>query len=187
MDNEEGPEQGQELAHGGEKVATGAARRKVDTERVCSLSLVEPMSCSRRTRNLSALLPLLCAASAVLTPLPSARAQGQTIGAPPEQNRFTRKVLVDGLDEPMQLEFDRAGRVYFIERKGAVKRYDERTGRVATLGRIPVAVVGEAGLIGLLLDRDFERTRQLYLYFSSAGATERDAALALHADTARQH
>ena len=88
--------------------------------------------------------------------------------APPEQNRFTRTVLADGLDEPMQLEFDRAGRVYFIERKGAVKRYEESTGRLAVLGRIPVAVVGEAGLIGLLLDRDFERTRQLYLYFSPA-------------------
>lgn len=127
------------------------------------------MSRSRRTRNLGALIPLFWAASAVLAPLPSARSQGQTLGAPPEQNRFTRKVLVDGLDEPMQLEFDRAGRVYFIERKGAVKRYDERTGRVTTLGKVPVAVVGEAGLIGLLLDRDFERTRQLYLYFSSAG------------------
>jgi glucose/arabinose dehydrogenase len=99
------------------------------------------------------------AAAAILTPLSSARSQGQTTSARPEANRFTRKVLVDGLDEPMQLEFDRAGRVYFIERKGAVKRYDERTGRVAVLGRIPVAVVGEAGLIGLLLDRDFDRTR----------------------------
>jgi cytochrome c len=109
------------------------------------------------------------AAAAILTPLSSARSQGQTTSARPEANRFTRKVLVDGLDEPMQLEFDRAGRVYFIERKGAVKRYDERTGRVAVLGRIPVAVVGEAGLIGLLLDRDFDRTRHLYVHFSTAG------------------
>jgi cytochrome c len=93
----------------------------------------------------------------------------QTTSAPPEENRFTRKVLVDGLDEPVQLEFDRAGRVYVIERTGAVKRYDEATGQVAVLGRIPVAVVGEAGLIGLLVDRDFDRTRQLYVYFSSAG------------------
>src|SRR5687767_15155918 len=87
--------------------------------------------------------------------------------AVPDPTRFTRKVLVDGLDEPIQLEFDRAGRVYFIERTGAVKRYDESTGQVATLGKIPVAVVGEAGLIGLLLDRDFQRTRQLFVYYSS--------------------
>ena len=88
--------------------------------------------------------------------------------APPEQNRFARTVLADGLDEPMQLEFDRAGRVYFIERKGALKRYDESTGQLSVLGRLPVAVVGEAGLIGLLLDHDFERTRHVYLYFSPA-------------------
>jgi cytochrome c len=108
------------------------------------------------------------AGAAILTPLSSAWSQARATRAP-EENRFTRKILVDGLDEPMQIEFDRAGRVYFIERKGAVKRYDERTGRVTVLGKIPVAVVGEAGLIGLLLDRDFERTRHLYLHYSSAG------------------
>src|SRR5687767_3376472 len=86
----------------------------------------------------------------------------------PDPTRFTRKVVVDGLDEPIQLEFDSTGRVYFIERTGAVKRYDENTGQVAVLGRIPVAVVGEAGLIGLLLDRDFNRTRQLFLHYSTA-------------------
>ena len=105
----------------------------------------------------------------VLLIIVAAGCRRQTVSTPPEQNRFTRTVLVDGLDEPLQLEFDRAGRVYFIERTGAVKRYDEATGQVALLGRIPVAVVGEAGLIGLLLDRDLDRTRQLYVYFSSAG------------------
>jgi cytochrome c len=105
----------------------------------------------------------------VLLIIVAAGCRRQTTSTPPEQNRFTRKVLVDGLDEPVQLEFDREGRVYFIERTGAVKRFDEATGRVAILGRISVAVVGEAGLIGLLLDREFDRTRQLYVYFSSAG------------------
>ncbi|MEO8337044.1 MAG: PQQ-dependent sugar dehydrogenase, partial [bacterium] len=89
----------------------------------------------------------------------------------PEPNRFTRKVLLEGIDEPIEIEFDKAGRVYFIERKGAVKRYDEQTNRLDVLGKIPIAMVGEAGLIGLLLDRDFEKTRQLYLYYSSPGAS----------------
>ena len=87
----------------------------------------------------------------------------------PEENRFTRKVLVEGLDEPIQLEFDRRGRVYWIERKGGVRRLDETTGKVTLLGTIPVAVVGEAGLIGLLLDRQFETTRHLYVYYSAPG------------------
>ena len=111
---------------------------------------------------------LLCFAAALAVPPSPAAAQSPSAAAAPEQNRFTRKILVDGLDEPMQLEFDRDGRVYFIERKGLVKRYDESTGTVAVLGRAPSALLGEAGLVGLLLDRDFARTRQLYLYFSPA-------------------
>ena len=108
---------------------------------------------SDRQSSVRALRSFACTAAVLLAPCALAHAQA------PEQNRFTRTVLADGLDEPMQLEFDRAGRVYFIERKGALKRYDEATGRLSILGRIPVAVVGEAGLVGLLLDRDFERTR----------------------------
>ena len=86
-----------------------------------------------------------------------------------DRTRFTRKVLVEGLNEPMQLEFDRRGRVYWIERGGTMRRLDEGTGKVDLLGRIPVALVGEAGLIGLLLDRHFEATRTFYVYYSAPG------------------
>jgi cytochrome c len=91
----------------------------------------------------------------------------RSAATPPEENRFTRRVLVDGLDEPMALEFDRQGHVYWIGRKGGVRRLEEATGKVSLLGTIPVAVVGEAGLIGMLLDRQFETTRHLYLYYSA--------------------
>jgi cytochrome c len=84
----------------------------------------------------------------------------------PDATRFTRTVLADGLDEPIQMEFDRAGRLYWIERGGEVKRLDERTGKVTALGTISTAKVGEAGLVGILLDRDFERTRQFYVSYS---------------------
>src|SRR5688572_30788087 len=116
-----------------------------------------------------ALRPIWCLSILLFTggcELPRDRDEPEVSEAP-DPTRFTRKVLVDGLDEPIQLEFDRAGRVYFIERTGAVKRYDESSGQVATLGKIPVAVVGEAGLIGLLLDRDFQRTRHFFVYYSS--------------------
>ncbi len=86
-----------------------------------------------------------------------------------DPTRFTRKVLVEGLNEPMQLEFDRRGRVYWIERPGPIRRLDESTGKVDLLGKVPVALVGEAGLIGLLLDRDFETTHRIYVYYSAPG------------------
>ena len=37
-------------------------------------------------------------------------------GGRPDPNRFTRTVLVEGLNEPMEMDFDAAGRVYWIER-----------------------------------------------------------------------
>ncbi len=99
----------------------------------------------------------------------NATAQSAAPPATIDPTRFTRKVLVDGLNEPMQLEFDRKGRIYWIERGGTLRRLDEATGKVDLIGTVPVALVGEAGLIGLLLDRNFEVTRQLYAYYSAPG------------------
>lgn len=85
----------------------------------------------------------------------------------PDESRFTRKVLVDGLDEAFQVEFDDRGRVYWIERSnGRVKRLDEATGQVSLLGTLPTTVVAEGGLLGILLDRDFESSRQIYFYYT---------------------
>lgn len=96
----------------------------------------------------------------------------QSVGSPSgtlDHTRFTRKVLVEGLNEPMQLEFDRRGRVYWIERGGTFRRLNESTGKVDLLGKIPVALVGEAGLIGVLLDRNFDATHHFYVYYSAPG------------------
>jgi glucose/arabinose dehydrogenase len=59
--------------------------------------------------------------------------------------------------------------VYWIERGGTIRRLDESTGKVDLIGTLPVTLVGEARLIGILLDRNFATTRHLYLYFSAAG------------------
>ena len=88
---------------------------------------------------------------------------------PPDESRFSRTVIAQGLAEPMQIEFDLRGRVYWIERPGGVKRLDETTGELAVLGTIPVSLTGEAGLVGVLLDREFETSRQIYFYYSAPG------------------
>ena len=80
--------------------------------------------------------------------------------ARPDQNRFTRTVLVEGLNEPMQMEFDTAGRVYWIERSnGGIRQLDEKTGKVDLLGTIPNQNAGDSGFIGFLLDRDFATSK----------------------------
>lgn len=86
----------------------------------------------------------------------------------PEGNRFSHVVVADGLNEPMQIEFDQSGYVYWIERTGSVKRLFEETGEIDELGEVDLMSGYYPGLIGLLLDRDFEDNRQIYLYYSAS-------------------
>ncbi|WP_373493384.1 PQQ-dependent sugar dehydrogenase [Aquiflexum sp.] len=86
----------------------------------------------------------------------------------PDDSRFTQKVLIEGLEEPLQLEFDRDGYVYWIERIGNVKRFNEKTGEVEMLGTLDLTKETAPGLIGILLDRDFESSRQIFLFYSAA-------------------
>ena len=52
-----------------------------------------------------------------------------------EQNRFTKVVLAQKLEEPMQFEILKDGRVLFAERKGKLKLYSPATGKVTVDGR----------------------------------------------------
>jgi cytochrome c len=120
-------------------------------------------------------LPLLAALALCGAAPPSVRAK---TAAPPDETRFTKTVLVDGLDEPFQLEFDPRGRVYWIERSsGNVKRFDESTGEVTLLGKIPTTVVAEGGLLGILLARDFASSRQIYFYYTFVRDSLRESRL----------
>jgi len=85
----------------------------------------------------------------------------------PDGTRFTRSVLLDGLNEPMELEFDDAGRVYWSERVNrTIRRLDEATGRVDSLGTIPAETEAETGIIGFLLALDFSKTKYIYVNYA---------------------
>lgn len=96
-----------------------------------------------------------------------------------EQNRFTKVVLAQKLEEPMQFELLKDGRVLFAERKGKLKLYSPLTGKVTVIAEIPVStkytskegVVTEAedGLQGVILDPDYDQNHWIYLYYSQAG------------------
>lgn len=90
------------------------------------------------------------------------------ISGSPDASRFTQKVVAEGLEEPLQLEFDMSGYVYWIERIGHVKRLNEKTGEVQLIGSLDLTKEKAPGLVGILLDRDFESNEQLYLYYSAA-------------------
>lgn len=96
--------------------------------------------------------------------------------AVPEQNRFTKTVLAENFDEPMELAVDNKGNVFFVERKGKVKMYNPTTGKVDVIGEIPVSTKytngkeAEDGLLGIALAPGFESNRWMYLFYSPAGS-----------------
>ena len=97
----------------------------------------------------------------------------------PEENRFSKVVLEEKLDEPMELTVLPDNRVLFIERKGNVKLYSPATGKVKVIAKIPVNTkvtdkegkVGndEGGLLSLTKDPNFAKNGWIYLYYSPEG------------------
>src|SRR5712664_2771956 len=81
--------------------------------------------------------------------------------ARPEENRFTKVVLAEKLDEPIELAVLPDERVLFIERHGYVNLYKPSDGRTRRIATIPVSTKyadssqAEDGLLGLAADPHF--------------------------------
>ena len=100
--------------------------------------------------------------------------------ARPEENRFTKVVLAEKLDEPMELTLLDENRVLFIQRKGEVRLYNLRTEELKTIAQIPVSTkyvnregeesTAEDGLLGLNKDPNFAQNHWIYLYYSTPEA-----------------
>jgi len=83
---------------------------------------------------------------------------------------YDREVLVDGLSEPMKMDIDADGRIFFTERTtGNLKILDSDTGGTTTAMTLDVYTGQEDGMQGVALDPDFEDNGWLYLYYSPAG------------------
>ncbi|MDB6172110.1 MAG: hypothetical protein JWL59_1421 [Chthoniobacteraceae bacterium] len=90
-----------------------------------------------------------------------------------DASRFEKEVLVAGCSDPLQLDIAGDGRVFFVERKGAVKMWEPVSRRTVTIGNFPAATNGDAGALGLTLARDFEKSGQLYTIRVPAQGTGR--------------
>lgn len=97
----------------------------------------------------------------------------------PDENRFSKVVLGEGLDEPVELVVMNDNRVLFIERKGGVKLYTPQDGKIETIYQLEVShkynnltgrAEAEDGLLGIGLDPNFEQNNWVYLYYSKPGA-----------------
>lgn len=91
-------------------------------------------------------------------------AQTSTI---PEENRFTKNILLEKLDEPTELVVLEDHRVLFTERKGKVKLYDpKKPNAYKVVANLPVYTKQEYGLMGLNVDPNFKQNKWVYLYYS---------------------
>ena len=82
-----------------------------------------------------------------------------------EPDRFEKEVVASGCKDAVDLDISADGRIVFVERKGAVKTLQLRDAQVVVLAQIPVAYIGEVGLVGVVLDKDF-RSERLDLSFA---------------------
>lgn len=93
----------------------------------------------------------------------------------PEENRFTKQVLATKLDEPTELVVLEDQRVLLAERKGKLKLYNPKTGKIKLVAEVPVYTKQEYGLMGLNIDPNFKTNKLVYLYYSPP-STEKDTA-----------
>ncbi|MEX0599903.1 MAG: ThuA domain-containing protein, partial [Rhodothermales bacterium] len=75
-------------------------------------------------------------------------------------------VLDDHTTYPMQLKVADDGRVFWIERTGAVKIWDPTTESTIESAWIPVTDMIEDGLLGIELDPNFAENNWIYLYYT---------------------
>lgn len=92
-----------------------------------------------------------------------------TTVAIPESNRYTYRVLAQGMDEPMQMAVLPDNDVIIIERKGAVKLYNDSSKQIKTIAQFDVFSGIEDGLLGVALDPDFTENNWVYFYYAVAG------------------
>ena len=84
----------------------------------------------------------------------------------PEEHRYQVEILARGMPRPMELEVADDGRVFFNDFYGHLKIFHPQTGEVVEAGKIEVFNEQENGFLGFALDREFESTQWIYLFYS---------------------
>lgn len=88
----------------------------------------------------------------------------------PEENRFTKTVLTNDLNEPMEIAVTQSGVVYIVERSGnffAYKPADNSTRLIHKFDVLPDTKEGFGnGILGLTIDPDFASNKFIYFFYS---------------------
>ena len=87
-----------------------------------------------------------------------------------EPDRFEKEVVASSCTDAIAFDISADSRIVFVERKGAVKTLQLRDAEIVLLAQIPIAYIGEVGLVGMALDNDFVHNGWIYLSFCPASA-----------------
>jgi glucose/arabinose dehydrogenase/PKD repeat protein len=87
-------------------------------------------------------------------------------------DKYQVTILDDNPNNPMNIAVLPNRDVLYVERGGEIKYRDNETGVVSTAGTINVFDGFEDGLLGIVLDPDFETNSWIYLFYSPSSATE---------------
>jgi cytochrome c len=90
----------------------------------------------------------------------------------PLENRFTREVLANNLNEPMELEYLPNDKILFIERAGDLKLFDLRSNEMTNVAHLNVDYVAEDGLLGLAVDPDYLTNNWIYIFYTPKNANK---------------
>ncbi|HEX5149844.1 MAG TPA: ThuA domain-containing protein [Parafilimonas sp.] len=88
----------------------------------------------------------------------------------PEENRFTKTVLSNDLNEPMEIAVTQSGVVYIVERSGSFYAYkpsDNSTKFIHKFKVLPDTKTAFGnGLLGMTIDPDFPANKFIYFFYS---------------------
>lgn len=91
----------------------------------------------------------------------------------PEEDRFSKEILAEGLDEPTELTVLPNLDVLISERKGAIKYYNAKEKTISVVANLDVyykaleaKVNVEFGLLGMQADPNFTANNWIYLFYS---------------------
>ncbi len=94
------------------------------------------------------------------------------LGASEASFRLERRVLAEGLREPIALDVTTDGRVVLAERRGRIAIWNPQTHRLETAGALNVFSGPEDGLLGLALHPGFATNGWIFCYHGTPGVPE---------------
>ncbi len=94
-----------------------------------------------------------------------------------KQQNLEKLLLSSDFNNPIQLDVSSQGVVYVIEKvSGNVKKYNPQDESLSQIGQLDVFSPAHEGLIGLVLDPDFDNNHYIYLYYTHPSLPQHELA-----------